>query len=176
MSDIPISELERRMCSGAWSQGGFLGPYEKLMDVLREGDATLKRLGVTYEQIANKIEELIKAACEENLASWRAQERTSWRIGRSPVILAHFAVIIKSYLGYQMCPRSKNFNQLCKVGSGSRYGSIDFVITNNRTGEQLKGPGLIVHLIRDHHFFEGKHSPYRVDPEKAVRVLELIIE
>ena len=56
------------------------------------------------------------------------------------------------------------------------YGDIDFVITNNRTGETLKGPGLIVHLIRDHHFFEGKQSPYRVDPEKAARVLELVKE
>ena len=46
-------------------------------------------------------------------------------------------------------------------------------ILNRETGESFTGPGLIVHLIREHHFFEGKESPYRVEPEKAVRVLEL---
>jgi hypothetical protein len=32
---------------------------------------------------------------------------------------------------------------------------------------------LIVHLIREHGFFEGRESPYRVDPGDLVRVLEL---
>jgi hypothetical protein len=28
----------------------------------------------------------------------------------------------------------------------------------------MEGPGLIIHLIREHGFFEGLNSPYRVDP------------
>ena len=169
------------MRPGALSNGGFLGPKEKLMDVIREDDATLKRLGVTHEQIAENIEELLRVGIEEELACWRSRERKSWRIDRSPAIVGHFAVIVKGYLGYQDCPwsffdRSSKpwVHKPCTVGSGTRYGDIDFVITNNRTGEELRGPSLIVHLIRDHHFFEGRQSPYRVDPEKAARVLELI--
>lgn len=34
-------------------------------------------------------------------------------------------------------------------------------------------PGLIIHLIREHHFFEGFGSPYRVDPTELARLLEL---
>ena len=41
------------------------------------------------------------------------------------------------------------------------------------TGSDLSGPGLIVHLIRAHGFFEGFHSPSRVDPRALARVLEL---
>lgn len=47
------------------------------------------------------------------------------------------------------------------------------MVVNRGTGDYLAGPGLIVHLIRDHHFFEGPGSPYRVDPVKAAQVLGL---
>jgi hypothetical protein len=48
-----------------------------------------------------------------------------------------------------------------------------FLILNRRSGESVTGPGLIVHLIREHQFFEGSESPYRLEPSKAIRVLEL---
>jgi hypothetical protein len=62
----------------------------------------------------------------------------------------------------------------CKDGVSYRYADRDFLILDRSTGQYLKGPGLIVHLIREHHFFEGLGSPYRVDPEQAARVLRLI--
>jgi hypothetical protein len=37
-------------------------------------------------------------------------------------------------------------------------------VTNRKTRAEIRGPGLVVHLIRDHHFFEGLLSPSRVDP------------
>jgi hypothetical protein len=52
-----------------------------------------------------------------------------------------------------------------------RHASIDWRLTNLETGEELTGPGLVVHLIRDHEFFEGRMSPNRVDPLKLARVL-----
>jgi hypothetical protein len=36
---------------------------------------------------------------------------------------------------------------------------------------ELTGPTLITHLIREHGFFEGLESPYRVDPERLPRLL-----
>ena len=78
------------------------------------------------------------------------------------------------WCGYQNCP----------WGCGHRHGSrlplqpvrwsdLDFRIENERAGEVVKGPGLIVHLIREHSFFEGLESPYRVSPIKLVKLLEL---
>jgi hypothetical protein len=32
---------------------------------------------------------------------------------------------------------------------------------------------MMPHLIRDHRFFEGPRSPYRLDPEQLARVLGL---
>lgn len=68
------------------------------------------------------------------------------------------------YPGYQECP----------WGCGDCPGSdLDFRIENERAGEVVEGPGLIVHLIREHQFFEGLESPYRVHPVKLVKLLEL---
>ncbi len=47
------------------------------------------------------------------------------------------------------------------------------MIDNRRTGKPLDGPGLIVHLIAEHGFFEGRESPYRVDPRAAIDVQEM---
>ena len=53
------------------------------------------------------------------------------------------------------------------------WGHFDFLILNRQTGEYVTGPGLIVHLIREHQFFEGSESPYRVEPAKAIQALGL---
>jgi hypothetical protein len=37
----------------------------------------------------------------------------------------------------------------------------------------MRGPELITHLIREHGFFEGFESPYRVDPRALAELLQL---
>lgn len=69
------------------------------------------------------------------------------------------------WCGYQTCPWD------C---SSCLWSDLDFRIENERVGGVLKGPGLIVHLIREHQFFEGSESPYRVDPMRLVQVLGVI--
>jgi hypothetical protein len=69
-------------------------------------------------------------------------------------------------MGSQHCPFSLSTSFAC--GGGSH----DFTVINERTGEKLNFPQLMAHLVRDHYFFEG-NTPYRLDPEVSVRVLEL---
>ncbi|HEX4418891.1 MAG TPA: hypothetical protein VH165_13360 [Kofleriaceae bacterium] len=61
----------------------------------------------------------------------------------------------------------------CHPGLSYLHANLEFLIVHRETRETLRGSGLLVHLIRDHHFFEGKASPFRIDPERAVRVLGL---
>ena len=49
---------------------------------------------------------------------------------------------------------------------------IRFVIVNRKNNASLEGPGLIAHLIEKHGFFGGRENRHRVDPTKAVNVLE----
>lgn len=51
---------------------------------------------------------------------------------------------------------------------------LNFGIRNTSTGEEVEGGGLVVHLILKHQFFEGPGSPYRVDPLRLARVLQLV--
>jgi hypothetical protein len=60
------------------------------------------------------------------------------------------------------------------VGQGVKYLTTeDFQITNAKTGETLRGTSLCVHLIRDHTFSGGPGTAFRIDPEEAIRVLDL---
>lgn len=52
-------------------------------------------------------------------------------------------------------------------------GSMDFIVTNPRTGEWLHFPGLLIHLVRAHHFFEGKGTSMRVAPESIIKFFGL---
>ncbi|WP_441292338.1 tetratricopeptide repeat protein [Sorangium sp. KYC3313] len=109
-------------------------------------------------------------------------------------------VFLQIYLGYQYCPftrlrlpwsddvpkmevvrrRVKGVVHLtaatdrclpCRSELSYRYGNLEFLIVHRETGRFLRGSGLLVHLIRDHCFFEGEESPFRLDPERAAHVL-----
>jgi len=99
-------------------------------------------------------------------------------------ILDKYQVFFMEFKGIQECPWN------CKIYESGVYrigmqpqtpdgrvplwSSFDFLLINRQTGEYIFAPGLMVHLIIEHHFFEGKESPYRVEPSKLVQVLELV--
>ncbi len=63
-------------------------------------------------------------------------------------------------------------SQSCPWGCGA-VGSGTYAVRNTRTGELLEFEQLHPHLIEAHHFFEGE-TPYGLDLEKVLRVLELV--
>jgi tetratricopeptide (TPR) repeat protein len=230
--------IEERMQPNRWSQAGFLGPDESLQAVIDADRATLEHLGISHEQIAAKLDELLSAAAvayqpefelathafhaemvaaDEHLVEGVAKPTLrhdlttaleNLRLGLLPdetagARVGPFQVLLQLYLGYQYCPftvlnrpwsndvpvipivdqsvdeRSvilslqMGLELPCRPGQTYRYAELDFLVINRETDDYLAGPGLIVHLIREHHFFEGPGSPYRVDPVAAARVLGL---
>ncbi len=71
--------------------------------------------------------------------------------------------------GTQECPFSPPYPSWPCGAHNARWR-----IRNRKTGQVMEGPGLIVHLIEAHGFFEGKESPYRVDPRALAELVELI--
>ena len=179
-----ISELKTKMRPGNLSMQGFLGIDEDLETILTEDKNTLKKLGVTYLQIADKIERILLTALSLQQAdpkSWM-QKRTPFPNLYEPQSIPHFSrnelpdlnkgyligkfhVFLMQWRGVQECPWGCNVDPT--------WTSIDFMILNRESGDSFTGPGLIVHLIREHNFFEGKQTPYRVDPQKVMQVLEI---
>jgi hypothetical protein len=154
-----VDELEKRMRPGAVSRVGFLGPHETLGAVMAADEAALHQIGVTIGVLASELEALIAAA---NASP-----------SRKTTVAEVYRVELQQYLGPQICPWSSDLRYPQCVGRGSIYASIDWKIENLRTGQTMTGPGLIVHLMHDHHFCEGFASPYRVDPVRLAQLLNL---
>jgi len=148
------------MRPGAFSLSGFLGPNEKLDEVMLHDDKIVSELNITHEELAQRLEELIDVG-----------ERAP---GHYVNALGRFEVLVTVYKGFQICPWASHPDRAqCLVGKGASHASVRWSIRNLRNGQAMSGPGLIVHLIRDHHFFEGLESPERVDPGHLSRLLEL---
>ena len=153
-------EIEARMRPGAFSRSGFLGPGDRLAEVIARDRQTLCDLRLTVSEIASALESLIVAA--ELSPSRHAQ-------------VGSFVCRLRIHQGFQLCPWTLNPNAgQCKTGGGVRHASVDWYITNTETQAEMVGPGLIVHLIRDHSFFEGPGSPNRVDPARLAQLLALV--
>jgi hypothetical protein len=153
------AELEARMRPGAFSKTGFLGPHERLRDVIAADAEVLRKLGLTYTEIAARLDALIAAA--------EASPDHS-------ACLGGLQCRVQLYQGFQICPWAPDPHRAqCSAGQGVRHGSLDWWVRNLKTGAEIKGPGLVVHLIRDHHFFEGLESPNRIDPHRLANVLDL---
>jgi hypothetical protein len=156
-------DLETLMRPGNLSGEGFLGPTESLDEVLAEDDKTVKELGLTHEQIADRIGYFVKkyGQLANNASGEQGWDEYDKVIGEG-YELGKYRFKVEVWRGAQECP--------WKDGVGS---NTDYVVTNTETGESIEFPGLIEHLIRAHHFYEGKGTSYRLDPAEAARILEI---
>ncbi len=147
------------MRPGRFSQSGFLGPHESLREVLDEDARTLVELGVSARQLAERLQHILEAAVVTKSTTTHVE---------------HYKVHVQRYKGPQICPFAPQpYENPCSAGGGLRFASIDWDIRNARNRVRLSGPGLIVHLIGAHTFFEGLQSPYRVAPRALAELLEL---
>lgn len=167
-----VKTLEERMRPGNSSGGRFLGRNESLLDVLLEDQATLENAGLTYEVIADLLA----------------------GISTQPDSLREYDVTVNGNL-YHVERRECGDHQGCPYGCGGGNegnsdqagfdkkfnwqldihdrGSLDFIVTNPRTGEWLHFAGLLIHLVRAHHFFEGKGTSMRTAPESIIKFFGL---
>jgi hypothetical protein len=167
------------MRPGRDSDAGFLGPKERLGNVLKEDAATLAELQLSRSALADRLRQLLDArgsAFEAREPRPRPAEEEIEIVagpdGELVRVAGRFDVTFVHYWGWQDCPWRGLGPWGCRNGV-QYYATVDWEIANLRTGRCLSGPGLIVHLIAAHGFFEGKESPYRVDPRALAEVLEL---
>ena len=183
---VPIEELEKRMRLGNYSEVGFLGKEESLLDVVHTDEETIRKLGVTHVQIADRLEYFILRYVQGNADFFNPNKRLT---GQKLVdayetfemegidVDQLYQIVGHTRRGYQLCPWGDDTEPTTKIylipGGHHPYSNLEITVKNNKSDESLSFPGLIVHLIKDHHFYEGKQSSYRVDPENAVRVLDI---
>jgi hypothetical protein len=178
------------MRPGASSEKGFLGQTESLETVVAQDSQTLGTLGISHDQISDALEHVLQCVQDQrhrllsgNFPEYRKSKADipdlyhpesipRFTVDNLPntdvgyLVGSKLQVFIRQYRGFQECPWG------CE--NEPSWSSFDFLILNRQSGKCVTGPGLIVHLIRKHHFFEGLETPFRVDPAKVVEVLVLV--
>lgn len=135
---------------GKISKDGFLGNDTRhIHDIIEEDMHTLSRLNVSKEQIADRLQYFIEEG-KKGL--------------ETPVDLGNFTTQVIWRRGMLPSP----------FGDPKRlYHKIVATVFNKTLNKEITYTQLNVHMIRDHGFFEGKGSIFRVEPEEIVEVLEI---
>ena len=174
LSPEQIEIIEGRMGSGQYSSAGFLGQNQSLRAVIEADAKVLKGYGITHKQVGDRLDSLMGQAFRRWELASRAGENYFESQNRGALVADFLRVFAVSWMGSQQCPffyetrPSEDGFGIYSCGSGSH----DFTVKNERKGTKIRFPQLMAHLVRDHQFFEGDSS-YRLNPEDAVKVLEL---
>jgi len=145
------AELEARMREGGWYTQPLLGSAESLTARIEEDCRQLHALELSAADLGAALVELLEAATRSD---WHRPAR----VGTNLVEIHHRRGVIS-------CPWADQEYEPCSRGDGGqRAGLHQFHIHNRRNGQQLGGFVFTAHLIREHSFFGGLHSVFRIEP------------
>ena len=66
LTGVPIDVIEKRARPGQYAESGFLGPTEKLQDVLKNDNDTVNQLGTTYIELASHLKKIVSNVTYES--------------------------------------------------------------------------------------------------------------
>lgn len=143
--------IQANLMPGSLSAHGFIGEDSRnLTDILRADAKSLKQTGITQQALADKMQELTDFGMRG--------------LGQPMPMDSCFEIVVEDYMGKLPCP----FRDNTKVNiRQTRVRRLD-------TGVIMCWTDLNIHMIREHGFFEGHGSKYRLDPDELVRFLGMI--
>ncbi len=140
---------QAQMQPGVITRDGMLGTdTRRLVDILVEDEAAVRRLGTTNITIARRMRQLRRAG--------------AGGLGNSIPVGDNFDVIVDGVRGRLPCPYED--------GTVSKTNTRVF---NRRLGRELLFTDLNIHLIERHGFYMGRGSLYRIEPADAMAILEI---
>ncbi len=157
INGLSIAELEELMRPGQrderTSKEGFLGPEERLLDVLAADNDLVNGMGLSHRDLAIPLLQI----CQR--VNGRLNEGDDFEFDHANI---RWRVECTVFMGSQLSP----FNDQTKA-------SIDYTLTNLENGESVSFSGLVPLMIERYGFYEGHGTPYRVEPTDIARVLGL---
>lgn len=144
-----LSRAQARMAPGVLTMDGFLGTDPRdLIEILQDDDGAVRRLDLRHGQLADALQRLTDAAI---------------RAFGAPVLEGVYEVCACEGMGVLPCP----------FGEPGLHPKAVIEAKRTDTGQHLSWPALQVHLIREHGFYEGRGSPFRLEPRTLARFLGL---
>ncbi len=156
---IDLAQVERRMQPGAWDTAGFLTPDASLEEVLAGDSQTLAARGLNAAALGAKLCRLLEEA---------SAAHSDW--GRPARLGLHDVEIVRQR-GLITCPWAPEEFEACAVGGGSRPTANRFSVVDSESRRRLEGFELSAHFIRDHDFFGGPATRFRLEPLNVAEVL-----
>ncbi len=141
------SKAEANMQAGVITADGFLGDDKRpLTDIIEHDEESFSSLGLDFEDVAQKLEELLKAGQKG--------------LGEPITVQDRFLVRTDEARGYLPSP----------FGTGV-FHKINVEVEKKGGGTKLIFTELNIHMIRNFHFLEGRGSAFRMEPKDIKAVL-----
>lgn len=142
--------VSARMAPGVLSREGFLGEDRRpLAEILQVDRAALEALGLTAERLADRMEDVLRAAMAA--------------MGEEVPAGPGWAVKFHEAMGRIACP----------WGGCGVFAKGEAELFEATSPAVLRLAPLSVHLVREHAFFQGRGSRYRLEPALLARALGL---
>jgi|GEM_PF-189980 len=129
---------------------GFLGTDSRpLAEIIRADEKDLKKLNLTHQAIARRMS-YFREAGENGL-------------GEFVKLAPHFEISCEVARGFIPCP----------FGEPGMHRKTMVIVRNLRLRKEITFSDLNIHLIAAHDFYEGRGSPFRLEPVDLAQVLEI---
>jgi hypothetical protein len=146
---VQMKKIQEKMAPGKITREGFMGADARnLADILTEDDAAVTRLGLSHGALSRRMAELRDAGATG--------------LGEFVSVAPCFEVRVDSVRGKLPCP----------FGDPGVFPKTNVTVRNLRTGREIVYTDLHIHLVSAHGFYEGKGSPFRLEPRDLAEILE----
>lgn len=141
-------KIMAKMQPGVISLSGFLGDDERhLHEIIAQDERTLSELGITAVELADRMQYFTDKSFDAFAGEVLVDE--------------HYRVETDVVRGKLPCPFSHP----------GVYRKAITKLKNQKNGMEIRWTSLSIHTIKAHSFFEGKGSPFRLEPEDLYKAL-----
>jgi hypothetical protein len=161
INGLSVARLEKIMRPEALSRAGFLGKDEKLTEVMAADNRyVVEERGLTHQELARHLHALGAAgrllAVKDKVPA--ATPGPPFRYhGRT------YRVAVTISRGFQESPFDDDTRSRTNVA-----------VKNVDNGKELKYSLLVPFMVERYGFYEGRGTPYRVEPRKVLEVLDFL--
>lgn len=140
-------DVRKRMTTGIITAEGFLGQDDRsLADIIEADEEAFRREGLDFEAAADRLE------------AWKKAGDAG--LGDAVLVEGRYQVQTGDARGVLPCPWKDGVFHKNSVR-----------VADTKSGEAIVYSDLSVHLLRVHHFCQGKGSPFRLEPTLLARMM-----
>lgn len=147
-----LTKAQANMQPGVITSDGFLGDDDRpIVDIIQDDEEEMARLGLSFEESAKKLREIM--------------EEGRKGLGEPVTVDDRWLVRVDEARGFLPSPFEDGIFR--KVNA--QVERLDQ--SGKPTGDRLAYTQLSLHLMENHHFLQGKGSPFRLNPRDIKHVL-----